>query len=261
MPIETLMEFGLSEKEAQIYLALLELEVAGASEIAKKSGVNRSSVYVVIESLKKQGLVSESADKTTQKFVAASPELLLQKAKDTTKKQIEIKEKIATLVPELKALHKETKHKPKVMVYEGKEALKQAYFEPSPAYFSGDLRVYENPADLIKYLPGFIEMDAMERKKRGVKMYAISPDTLGNRELKKRYKATKSPSEVILIPKKKFEFPRSPIDFAVYGDEISFASLKDSFCIIIKNQEIADTLKNIFDLALEEAGRLSKKGR
>lgn len=55
--IRNLTEFGLSDKEARIYLALLELEIATAFDTAKHAGINRSSTYVVLESLKKKGLV------------------------------------------------------------------------------------------------------------------------------------------------------------------------------------------------------------
>ena len=55
-----LINFGFSEKEAKIYLALLELEAATVFETAKLSGVNRSSAYVVLEALKKKGFVGIS---------------------------------------------------------------------------------------------------------------------------------------------------------------------------------------------------------
>jgi len=52
-----LISLGLSEKEARIYIVLLELEVATAHEVAEKSGVNRSSAYVVLEKMKEKGIV------------------------------------------------------------------------------------------------------------------------------------------------------------------------------------------------------------
>src|SRR5690606_7777133 len=129
MLMETLKEFGLSEKEAKTYLALLKLEVATANEIATESGVNRSSTYVILESLKKQRFVAMSDDALVQKYVAASPEMILNMAKNKAKKQKDIEEKIEKALPELKALHKDTKHKPKVYVYTGQEAIKLGFDE------------------------------------------------------------------------------------------------------------------------------------
>ena len=47
--IEKLEEFGLSEKEAKVYMASLEIGEATADQIAKHSGVNRSTTYVQIQ--------------------------------------------------------------------------------------------------------------------------------------------------------------------------------------------------------------------
>jgi len=47
----------------------------------------------------------------------------------------------------------------------------------------------------------------------------------------------------------------------IVGNSITFISPKDNFGIIIESKEIADMLKNGFDLAWEEAKRLNKKIR
>ena len=54
-----LEEIGLSEKEAKIYLALLQVDSALISDLAEKTKINRTTVYPVLESLAKKGLVSE----------------------------------------------------------------------------------------------------------------------------------------------------------------------------------------------------------
>ncbi len=70
MLIKDLIEFGLSEKEAKIYIALLELEIATVNEIAKKAGVNRSSTYVTLDGLISKGFVSISDDKNIRHYCA-----------------------------------------------------------------------------------------------------------------------------------------------------------------------------------------------
>src|SRR5581483_2129774 len=86
-----LIEFGLSQKEAKVYLALLELEVGSVSEVAKSANINRSSTYVVLSSLKKKGLISTSEDKKIQMFVATPPEMLLLEAQEKAKQAESIK--------------------------------------------------------------------------------------------------------------------------------------------------------------------------
>jgi HTH-type transcriptional regulator, sugar sensing transcriptional regulator len=254
--VKKLMDFGLGDKEAKVYLALLELELATVNEVAKSSGINRSSTYVVLESLKKKGLVGISDDKNVRRYVATSPESLLQTAEEKARKQEEVKRSIESIVPELKALHKDTKQKPKVRVYEGTNGIKEVYWDilnPN----TKELRTYANPVNLIKYVPDFMKQDE-ERGKRGIKMYAINPATKEIMDLQKRGIGPHQPYEMALIPEEKFKFSS---DMGIYEDKVAFVSPKEKFGIIIENGEIADMIKNNFNLAWEEAKRLDKEIR
>src|SRR5690606_15162601 len=110
---KTLLEFGLNEKETKVYLSLLELEIASAQEIAKTANLNRSSVYVTLESLKQKGLIGISDDKKVLQYLASSPDILMSMAQDRSEKENSIKNKLNEILPNLKALHKDTKAKPK----------------------------------------------------------------------------------------------------------------------------------------------------
>jgi sugar-specific transcriptional regulator TrmB len=52
---EKLEKLGFSSKEADVYISLLELGSAIVSDVAKKAGINRSTAYVLLESLAKKG--------------------------------------------------------------------------------------------------------------------------------------------------------------------------------------------------------------
>ncbi len=67
-----LQNLGLTEKEARTYLASLELGPETAQNIAKKTGINRATTYVQIESLKKRGLMSEFEKGALDILVATS---------------------------------------------------------------------------------------------------------------------------------------------------------------------------------------------
>ncbi|OGG47628.1 hypothetical protein A3D66_01305 [Candidatus Kaiserbacteria bacterium RIFCSPHIGHO2_02_FULL_50_9] len=250
--IKTLTDFGLSEKEAKMYLALLELEVATVNEAARTAGVNRSSAYVVLESLKKQGFVNMSGDKKIQQYVAASPEILLKVAEDSVKKHAGVLDDIKITVPELKALHKDTKHRPKVQMFEGKQGVWKAYFDPLITEKVSDLRVFADAARIFKHLPDFQKQDS-ERGRRGIMMYAINPATKELFELMK-HEQPHPPSEIALIPPEKYQFSS---DMCIYGNKVVFVSPVEEFGIVIESKEIADMLRNSFDLAWEEAKRLN----
>ena len=54
-----LKNLGLNDKEANIYLALLQLGKSTATKIAKKSGLKRPTTYVIIEQLIDKGFVQK----------------------------------------------------------------------------------------------------------------------------------------------------------------------------------------------------------
>jgi len=250
--IKNLIDYGLSDKEAKIYLALLELEIAPVQEVAKVAGINRSSAYVVLESLKKQGLVSISEDKKVQQYIAASPETLLSVVSDQTRKQEEIKEKISEIVPELKALYKGTKQKPKIQVFEGKQGLISA-FEDTLDNREKYIRIISSQENIMKMVPDYIGIYGKKRVERGIVMKGIHPYTkMAEKFLEMMPKTDKS----VFVPEGKYI---STADIAIYDNKIGYMSPeKDGLAIIIESKEIAEVMKAIFDLAWEEAERLDK---
>mgnify|MGYP001588345074 CR=1 FL=1 len=52
-----LKKFGLNTSEAKVYITLLVLEDAKASEIAKRANVPRNKLYEIADSLNKKGFV------------------------------------------------------------------------------------------------------------------------------------------------------------------------------------------------------------
>lgn len=248
-----LQNFGLSEKEAKIYIALVELEIATANQAAERAGVNRSSTYVVLDSLMSKGLVSVSEDKTVKQYVATNPEVLLQEIEETIQKQKSVKEGIENILPELKALHRETKSKPKVRVFTGKKGL-IATFEDSLNSKEKVIRIASSVTEISKILPLYMPKYIDKRHEKGIKMIGIHPDGKIGRFLM-GLKASKSANDdAVLIPKETFTFTS---DYAIYDNKIAYMNGKDGgTAVIIEDKEIAQMSKNIFDLAHKEAKRI-----
>ena len=72
-----LEQLGLTEKEAKIYVALLEVGEATAQQLATKSGINRATTYVTLENLLKRGLASNITKKKKTYFIIESPQQIL----------------------------------------------------------------------------------------------------------------------------------------------------------------------------------------
>ena len=118
---QELIDLGLSEKEAAVYLASIQLGPSPVQKISNKSRVNRATTYVIIESLMEMGLMSKYDEGKKTFFVAEKPERLVnyfeEKGRDLKDKIF----KINQIVPELNSLYNDLSDKPKVKYYEGVE--------------------------------------------------------------------------------------------------------------------------------------------
>lgn len=130
---EQLREFGLSEKEVKVYVVLLGLGSSIVSDIAKKALVNRSTAYIVLESLVTRGLVSIVGQGGKKTFTALPAEQLIRHLEDSAQHYADMAHAARTLLPTLKSLRKQKKDKqvvltkPKVQFYEGAEGIKTVY--------------------------------------------------------------------------------------------------------------------------------------
>jgi len=243
--VNNLIEFGLTEKEAKIYIALLEFEIATVTEVAKVSGINRSSTYVILESLKQKGLVSVSEDKNVQQYVPTSPNMLLKTAERLAEKHEQIKNNIENIIPDLKALHKGTKQKPVVRVFEGKQGLINLY-EDSLTSKEKIFRVVASVGALLDIVsPEYFQNFLFRRMDKGIKMYGIHPDDDVAFNILKNL--PKSIDEQVFVVEKNFNIPS---DMAIYDNKIAYLLTDNGgLGILIESKEMADVMKSIFDLA------------
>lgn len=122
---EQLLEIGLTDKEAKVYAALLELGEANALEAAEKSGVNRVTTYVILQNLSKKGLVKEFTKKKKTYFALQNPEHIIDfLEKEKTKIDHKIK-KARQLMPELTIYENLSSDKFNIRFFEGKEGMKK----------------------------------------------------------------------------------------------------------------------------------------
>ena len=102
---KVLEQLDFSKKEIAVYVALLELDTATASQIAKKTDVNRTSCYDLLDFLIKRGLVSKIKKKNKMYFHAGDPKRLLnylEREKQDKVHTIEKQQKmVQEIIPEL----------------------------------------------------------------------------------------------------------------------------------------------------------------
>lgn len=122
-------QIGLSDKEARVYLALLELEYTTVQWIAKKTDLNRTTIYDIVESLKQKGLVSFYVKNKVKYFVSAPPEKVADMLEEKLEREQRIFRNLKDLLPELNAMYNSKKIKPRVQFFESSEALEEVYMK------------------------------------------------------------------------------------------------------------------------------------
>lgn len=171
-----LVEAGLSDKEANIYLALLQLGSATPNILAQKTQVNRSTAYLTLSSLEKRGLVSVVEARGKQCFVAAPPDRLAKLVDEAANRVQESRNKIVEALPALSALFQTADASPRVRFFEGEAALQEAR-EEMWATREPHWEVYavDEEAVRVAAMKGEERIKLTERMRDGRLLIAIKP--------------------------------------------------------------------------------------
>lgn len=233
---ELLKQFDLDGKKANVYLAILELGSAGATDIAKKATIKRTTAYDILLELQKNGLVYETRKGKKRLFVAENPNKL--------RKNLEEKNRILEeLLPELQYLHNAQGTKPQIRFYEGKNGLKDVYDDT--LNYAGELLILASD-DTVKTLgTDWAQNYLKKRVKKNIRARAILPET----ELIKSDFVANDQQHLRmskLIDPKKYPFST---EINIYGHKkVALISAKEEMGVIIEGTEIHKTLKLIFQL-------------
>jgi sugar-specific transcriptional regulator TrmB len=242
-----LQEIGLNEKESSIYLALLQVDNASVIEVSKQTKINRSTVYVVLESLMSKGLVSETQVGKKVHYQAEPPERLetyVERQKMVLEEQ---QKRLADIIPQIKSVQRASGERPLVKYFDGKEA---AYQDTSVFFSAGvgkeDTGYFVFNRDLIEEVFTPKEIEEVAKKRPALKIKAVSLYNYSEKEL---------PSDE-LTDRTRVDSGEFPIkcDMSVYEDRIEIVTLgKRVSSIFIQSRDVADTLKTLIKLAKKGA--------
>ena len=244
---EVLEELGLTERQAKVYLATLELGESGISEIAQKAQIRRSGTYYLSESLVGGKLFYKTKKENKTYYSAVDPKTLLEQAK--YKKQL-----LEQNFSEFQAIAKLATKKANIRIYEGIEGIKDAYkrslkkknakmYAFSP-FATAQKQAIFHGKEYLEWGLDFIR----KRAKRNIYVYDIAEDSPEARERKARDK--QELRETLLVPKEQFPFTN---EIDIFEDMVIIISYKELIAIIIESKDIALTMKSIFKMSWETA--------
>jgi len=246
-----LINLGFGEKEASVYLALLELGPSTTSEISRLAKINRTTGYDILESLVNDGLVSPVGQTKIQKFVAENPDKVIVFLENKIKQGEKRLKQAYNLLPELFSIYN-TEEKPKVKFYEGVERLKEAFEDTLTA--EKEIIGYAVGTDAFvavgeEYLKDYFK----RRVVKNIKVRVIAPDDPDT--LKVTSQDKEELRESLIVPRDMFYFTT---ETNIYNNKIIIMSWKEKFAVVIESKEIADAQKKIFELAWLGAKQFKK---
>ncbi len=172
---ELIERIGLSDKEARVYVALLQLGGAPIRTIADASGVNRGTTFAALKSLRSRGLVTYYHKAAHQHFVAEPPEKLLDLIDDTVTTLQGVRAVTADALPQFQAIA-EGSAKPVLKFYEGSKGLATVLHDvlaTTGKYSDKEYLVYSS-AHIREYLYESYPTFTKDRINQGIRVKVIA---------------------------------------------------------------------------------------
>ena len=244
---EMLIKLGLSEKEAHIYEAALESGPETAQKIARRAGITRTGTYIYIQTLIRKGLMGKTTRDKKTYFCAEPPENLanlLELQKEEAKR---LSAELEKTMPQLRTLFEANEERPHVRFFEGRLGLQSMVHDFLKSKFES-VEEFVPLDDAYAFSPP--QKDGY-RDKVNKKFKNIPMRTLYTSEKSGLLKPKEGSRERRFLPKEKFPFTGS---LTIYGNKVSLISQKKTVTgVIVENNEIAATLRTLFNLAWEAA--------
>ena len=240
-----LNQLNFSEKETNVYLALLELGSAKAKEISKKTDLNRTTIYDICDILLKKGIISQYKKGSATYFNALEPKHLLtylDREKEERIKALEKqKQKVSEMLPQLISLQNIYTSKPKVQFFEGEKGMREAYEDTLTS--KETILAYANVETMHQGLPNFFPEYYKRRAENGIFIRAIVPRN--KLSIERATHNQKEMRDIRFLPEEETTF--SP-EVNIYGNKMLIASWKEKMAILIESKELVDLQKLTFEL-------------
>lgn len=233
---ESLQNLGLNEKEAKIYVALLELGQTTAYAVAERCGLKRPTVYVVLDELRQKGLVLKIPHIKKQLWSAKSPDEFFEEAEERLRVA-------RRTLPELLAMTSGA-HKPKTLYYEGEKGVRD-FLDYGLEKVAGKEFVgfYAHAEGIPKELLDLVNDYNFKLKRKNIGIRGIAPEhpTLAYyRERDKEYSRNMK-----IVP---YDTYSANISVDIGPTFVRIFAPKDMQGVVIENQDIARTMKQIFEM-------------
>ncbi len=229
---------GFNDKKSKVYMALLDTGEATASEIAKKAGLKRTTVYNILPELISESLISSTKHKGKKYFYIDSP-------KDI-KMQMEYRlSQVDNLIKKLLPFHSLTHDKPSLKIHEGIHGLEKTYQDVVETLAPGEMhRAYLGASEMYQDIHSdLIAKWAKVRVNRNCPTRMITNDNATARNWLKTQKQDKRDIKIVK------NLTHLNGELKIYGNKIALTSYKEDYLtIVLESKDMANVLRSMFDM-------------
>jgi sugar-specific transcriptional regulator TrmB len=251
--VEKLVKAGFSDKEAKIYVALLELGGAFPSKVAEYTDINRSTVYHTLAGLSIRGVVNEIEKRNKFFYQAERPEKVIRFAEGQIRRAEDQLDQMKSILPAIEGLYGLSGSRPKVTYYENTDGIVSIYEDMISMGKKYEMLAWSNAAELENVFPEkFFERFRRTKERIGITTRGIVPDTEGDKTYSERlfkgYKKEVIP-ELKFISASKFPFKG---EITIYGEnKVAIVNLNKQFLtgIIIEDETIHNMMRLMFEMS------------
>ncbi|MFA6797247.1 MAG: helix-turn-helix domain-containing protein [Candidatus Paceibacterota bacterium] len=238
--INSLKNIGLNEKEARVYLALLKFDETDVSDIALEAGIKRPTTYIILDELRKKGLVLKIPNAKKAIYKAKAPDELYEQSKNSIYQFEKYLPKLRAIAPSKQAI--------KTYYFEGVDGIKDAmYYRINDLDNSTIEGFWAKNDNIPKAVADIFEKWNIDRQKYKLLISGLTPDHPSTREYVEKYKDFYS--------NLRFAMPseyNSDISIEITKEFVRIIDGHEMKGIIIENDRVADTVRQIFKLVMKQ---------
>lgn len=239
-----LLDFGLTEKEITVYTTLLKTGPNTIMNLARETGIKRSTTHNTVEELIKKGLVSQTNYGERRMVIAEDPDklkfLMEQKKWDINKLEKNLPDIIDTIT-HMVPTSRET-NTSEVKYYTGEKGIQLIYNE---ALKAKELRSYANIKKIFEIFPDNSDIFTQSHKNnKDLNLWEIVEDSDIARNYAEKFTA-----------KERYHYKVSPVSFTagaldvlIFDGRVAIISVKEGVTgMVISNEDYFNNTKEVFD--------------
>lgn len=248
---DALTDLGCSDKEIKFFITNYRSGALTINEIAKIAKIERSTAYLIAQSLISKGLIIEDLKQYKKSLVTIEPKTLLRmlssKQRQIGRHELTLKENLGAL----ESLYLTSEYRPTVRTYDGNNGLLSVWRDilsisqrDVPHGTSQEVLLWTNQETESNFFTrSYHHLFIKERLKKNIFVRVLAVNNLKGQELVKSDRQSLRKTKLLL---KGINFSAETY---IYGDKVAILDYnKDIIGVIIKSDQIAESQRSIFEM-------------